>query len=166
MLGDRYGRRRVFVIGTIWFGLASAACALAPTAELLVAARALQGVGGALLAPGSLAIISATFERADRARAIGAWSGLGGVAAALGPFLGGWLVIVDWRLVFLINLPVAAAVTLIAIRHVPETGRGRHCRSARPGRHRLHRRSAQHDDVRPHHRRFDRLDDRRSSWWL
>ena len=124
VLGDRYGRRRVFVIGTVWFGLASAACALAPTAELLVAARALQGVGGALLAPGSLAIISATFERTDRARAIGAWSGLGGVAAALGPFLGGWLVILDWRLVFLINVPVAAMVALIAVRHVPETGRG------------------------------------------
>ena len=123
VLGDRYGRRRVFVIGTIWFGLASAGCALAPTAELLVAARALQGIGGALLAPGSLAIISATFDRTDRARAIGTWSGLGGVAAALGPFLGGWLVSVDWRLVFLINVPVSAAVALVAVRHIPEAGR-------------------------------------------
>ncbi len=123
VLGDRYGRRRVFVIGTIWFGLASAACAVAPSAELLVAARALQGVGGALLTPGSLAIISATFDRADRAKAIGAWSGLGGVASAIGPFLGGWLVTIDWRLVFLINLPVAVGVVVIAVRHVPETGR-------------------------------------------
>ncbi|GAA3616898.1 MFS transporter [Microlunatus ginsengisoli] len=124
VLGDRYGRRRVFVVGTIWFGLASAICALAPTSGVLIAARALQGVGGALLAPGSLAIISATFERTDRARAVGAWSGIGGVAAAVGPFLGGWLVGLDWRLVFLINLPVAAAVVLIALRHVPETGAG------------------------------------------
>jgi EmrB/QacA subfamily drug resistance transporter len=122
VLGDRYGRRRVFVIGTVWFGLASALCAVAPTAEVLVAARALQGVGGALLTPGSLAIISAVFDHEDRSAAVGAWSGLGGVASAIGPFLGGWLVTLNWRLVFLINLPVAAAVVLLALRHVPETG--------------------------------------------
>ena len=110
VLGDRYGRRRVFVIGTIWFGLASALCAVAPTAAVLVAARALQGVGGALLTPGSLAIISASFDHDDRSAAVGAWSGLGGVASAIGPFLGGWLVGWNWRLVFLINLPVAVAV--------------------------------------------------------
>ena len=122
VLGDRYGRRRVFVIGTIWFGLASALCAVAPTAGVLIAARALQGVGGALLTPGSLAIISASFDHDDRSAAVGAWSGLGGVASAIGPFLGGWLVGWNWRLVFLINLPVAVAVVLLALRHVPETG--------------------------------------------
>lgn len=121
VLGDRLGRRRVFVVGTVWFALASVACAFAPNAAFLIAARALQGIGGALLTPGSLAIISASFARADRGRAVGAWSGLGGIAAALGPFLGGWLVAIDWRLVFWINLPIAAAVVAIAVRHVPET---------------------------------------------
>ena len=105
-LGDHYGRRRVFVIGVVWFAAASLLCGLAPTDEALIAARAFQGVGGALLTPGSLAIIEASFAREDRGPAIGAWSGLGGVAAALGPFLGGWLVqAATWRLVFLINLP-------------------------------------------------------------
>jgi len=91
-LGDRFGRRRVFLIGTLWFALASALCALAPNIELLVAARALQGVGGALLTPGSLAIIAASFAEEDRPKAIGAWSGFGGVASAMGPFIGGYLV--------------------------------------------------------------------------
>src|SRR5262249_20068556 len=91
-LGDRYGRRRVFLIGVAWFALASLLCALAPTAGLLITARVLQGIGGALLTPGSLALIQASFAQEDRARTIGAWSGLGGVAAAVGPFLGGWLV--------------------------------------------------------------------------
>ncbi len=121
VLGDRYGRRRVFVIGTIWFAAASALCAFSTGESMLIAARALQGVGGALLTPGSLAIISATFADADRARAIGAWSGLGGIAGAIGPFLGGWLVEVNWRLVFLVNLPVAAVIVLITLRHVPES---------------------------------------------
>src|SRR6185312_379652 len=89
-LGDRYGRRRVFVIGVVWFAAASLLCGLAPTAPLLIAARALQGVGGALLTPGSLAMIQASFAPQDRARAIGAWSGLGGIATAVGPFVGGW----------------------------------------------------------------------------
>ncbi|MFC5994756.1 MFS transporter [Pseudonocardia hispaniensis] len=120
-LGDRFGRRRVFVIGVLWFALASLACGIAPSIETLVAARALQGVGGALLTPGSLAIISASFRRDDRAAAIGAWSGLGGIGAAIGPFLGGWLVEWSWRLVFLINLPLAAVVVAVALRHVPET---------------------------------------------
>ncbi|MHA7286400.1 MFS transporter [Arthrobacter sp. MDT3-44] len=121
-LGDRFGRRRVFVVGVIWFAVASLLCGLAPDAGLLIAARALQGVGGALLTPGSLAILQAAFSGEDRARAIGAWSGLGGVATAIGPFLGGWLVeSVSWRWVFLINVPVAAAVVWIAVRHVPET---------------------------------------------
>jgi len=121
-LGDRFGRRRVFVIGTAWFATASALCGLAPNVSTLVAARALQGIGGALLTPGSLAIISASFTPEDRPRAIGAWSGLGGVAGAIGPFVGGWLVDAwSWRLVFLVNLPVAAVVIGVALRHVPES---------------------------------------------
>ncbi|MEU8382642.1 MFS transporter [Streptosporangium sp. NPDC048865] len=121
-LGDRYGRRRVFLVGVVWFALASALCGMAPNVETLIAARALQGVGGALLTPGSLAIIQASFAREDRPRAIGAWSGLGGVAAAVGPLLGGWLVeTAGWRWVFLINLPLAALVVAVAVRHVPES---------------------------------------------
>src|ERR1700730_11341488 len=121
-LGDSYGRRKVFVIGIVWFAAASLLCGLAPTAGVLIAARALQGVGGALLTPGSLAILQASFAEDDRMAAIGAWSGLGGVATAIVPFLGGWLIdAVSWRLVFFINLPLAVAVVAIAARHVPET---------------------------------------------
>ncbi len=121
-LGDSYGRRKVYVIGIAWFALASLACGLAPGAGFLIAARAVQGAGAALLTPGSLAILQASFAPEDRPRAIGAWSGLGGVATAVGPFLGGWLIsAVSWRLVFFINLPVAAAVTAMAARHVPES---------------------------------------------
>ena len=120
-LGDRVGRRRVFCVGVVWFALASLLCGLAPSAGFLVAARALQGVGGALLTPGSLALISASFHGRDRAAAIGAWSGLGGIAGAVGPFVGGWLVEWTWRAVFLINLPIAAAVLVAALRHVPES---------------------------------------------
>ncbi|MFF0143877.1 MFS transporter [Amycolatopsis sulphurea] len=122
MLGDRYGRRRVYLIGVVWFGLASGLCAVAPSTELLVAFRVLQGVGGALLTPGSLAILQSSFVPADRARAIGAWSGLGGLAAAVGPLVGGLLVQAwSWRLAFLINLPLAVAVVLMAQRFVPES---------------------------------------------
>jgi EmrB/QacA subfamily drug resistance transporter len=121
-LGDRYGRRRVFVVGVVWFALASALCALAPNIGALIAARALQGIGGAMLTPGSLAMISASFVPDDRARAIGAWSGFGGIASAVGPFLGGYLVAgPGWRWIFLINLPLAAVVVVIARRHVPES---------------------------------------------
>lgn len=121
-LGDRYGRRRVFNIGVLWFAAASLLCGLAPSSGLLLAARALQGVGGALLMPGSLAMIQASFHPEDRARAIGSWSAFGGVATAIGPFLGGWLVqAASWRWVFLINAPLAVAVVLISRRHVPET---------------------------------------------
>ena len=121
-LGDSYGRRKVFVIGIVWFAAASLLCGVAPNAGVLIAARALQGVGGALLVPGSLAILQASFAEDDRMAAIGAWSGLGGVATAIGPFLGGWLIdAVSWRLVFFINLPLAAVVIAIAARHVPET---------------------------------------------
>src|SRR5215472_15673458 len=121
-LGDRLGRRRVFLIGVVWFALASALCGLSIGIGMLIAARALQGIGGALLTPGSLAIIQATFLPEDRPRAIGAWSGLGGVAAAVGPFLGGWVVgSIGWRWIFLLNLPLAAAVVAVTARHVPET---------------------------------------------
>lgn len=121
-LGDRYGRRRVFTIGACLFTFASLLCAIAPSAELLVAARVLQGVGGALLTPGSLSIIQASFRPQDRSRAIGAWSGLGGVATALGPLLGGYLVAaVSWRAIFVINLPFGIFVVLMARRHLPET---------------------------------------------
>lgn len=120
-LSDRLGRRRVFVVGVCWFAAASLLCGLAPDIRTLVAARALQGVGGALLTPGSLAIISASFAPEDRAAAVGAWSGLGGVAAAAGPFLGGWLVEWNWRAVFLVNLPLAVLIVWVAARHVPES---------------------------------------------
>jgi EmrB/QacA subfamily drug resistance transporter len=121
-LGDHFGRRRIFNLGVIWFTGASALCALAPNTEVLVAARVFQGVGGALLTPGSLAIIEATFHRDDRARAIGAWSALGGIAAALGPLVGGYLIdAVSWRAIFLINLPLGAFVVYEARRRVPET---------------------------------------------
>jgi len=121
-LGDRYGRRRVFVIGVVWFALASVLCGIAPSAGMLIAARALQGVGGALLTPGSLAILEASFVPEDRGKAIGAWSGLGGVATAIGPFLGGWLVqAASWRLIFAINIPIAVVVVTLAVRHVPES---------------------------------------------
>ena len=120
-LGDRLGRRRAFGIGVAWFASASALSGLAPSGATLIAARALQGVGAALLVPGSLAIIEATFHPDDRSAAIGAWSGLGGVAAAAGPLLGGWLVGFSWRWVFFINLPVAVVVVSVAVRHVPES---------------------------------------------
>jgi EmrB/QacA subfamily drug resistance transporter len=121
-LGDRYGRRRIFNLGVIWFAVASVLCAVAPNAEILIAARVVQGIGGALLTPGSLAIIEATFYPEDRGRAIGAWSALGGIAAAIGPLVGGWLIdAVSWRAIFFINLPIAAFVVWGAERHVPET---------------------------------------------
>ncbi|NJQ03701.1 MFS transporter [Streptomyces zingiberis] len=120
-LGDRYGRRRVFEIGVVWFTVASVLCGIAPTAATLIGARALQGVGGALLTPGSLALIQASFRPEDRARAVGLWSGLGGVAIAVGPFLGGWLVDgPGWRWIFLINVVPAVLVLLLA-RRVPES---------------------------------------------
>ena len=121
-LGDRFGRRRVFLIGVAWFAVASALCAVAPGITFLIVARTLQGIGGALLTPGSLAIIEAAFAPSDRGRAIGAWSGLTGLAGALGPFVGGYLIAaLSWRLIFLINMPVALAVILVSLRHVPES---------------------------------------------
>src|SRR5262249_8326623 len=106
----------------LWFIAASTLCAVAPNITLLVAARALQGVGGALLTPGSLAILQASFHPDDRARAIGAWSGFGGVTAAIGPFVGGYLIDVgSWRWVFFINIPLGLFVVWVALRHVPES---------------------------------------------
>lgn len=121
VLGDRLGRRRIFLLGVVWFAVASALCALAPSAGVLIAARALQGVGGALLTPGSLAIISSVFAPADQPKAVGLWAGLSGLSGAVGPFLGGWLVAINWRLVFLVNLPIAAVVLFGTLRHVPES---------------------------------------------
>ncbi len=121
-LGDHLGRRRVFVVGVTWFAVASAVCGLAQTPDQLIVARLLQGIGAALLTPGSLAMISGSFRPADRGRVIGQWAGLGGIAAAIGPFLGGVIVAnVSWRWIFLINVPVAVAVVLVAVRHVPES---------------------------------------------
>ncbi|TYK43371.1 MFS transporter [Actinomadura decatromicini] len=121
-LGDRFGRRRIFLVGVVWFAVASVLCGMAQNIEMLVASRALQGAGGALLTPGSLAIIQSSFAAEDRPRAVGAWSGFGGVAGAVGPFAGGWLVeAAGWRWVFLLNVPLAAVVVLVAARHVPES---------------------------------------------
>jgi EmrB/QacA subfamily drug resistance transporter len=121
-LGDRFGRRRVFLIGVVWFAAASLVCGLAPSEGALVAARALQGVGGALLTPGSLAIIQSSFSPGDRGRAVGAWSGLSGIAGAIGPFVGGWLVGAgSWRMIFLVNVPLAIATVAVALRYVPES---------------------------------------------
>jgi EmrB/QacA subfamily drug resistance transporter len=121
-LGDRYGRKKFFMIGVAWFAAASALCGAAPDAPILILARAVQGIGAALLVPGSLAILEASFRREDRSKAIGAWSGFGGVGTAIGPFLGGWLIAaVSWRLIFIINLPIAVLVLVVARLHVPES---------------------------------------------
>jgi EmrB/QacA subfamily drug resistance transporter len=121
-LGDRLGRRRTFVVGVIWFAAASVVCAIAPTLEVMIAGRVLQGIGGALLTPGSLAILQTTFQHSDRGKAVGAWSGLTSVAAAVGPFVGGTLVDSGyWQLIFLLNVPIAVVTVLVTLRHVPET---------------------------------------------
>ncbi|MER5518536.1 MFS transporter [Streptomyces sp. NPDC002763] len=125
-LGDQYGRRKIFVLGVVWFAVASLLCGLAPDDIVLIAARALQGIGGALLTPGSLALIQASFHPDDRAKAVGLWSGFGGIGAAIGPFLGGWLVDgPGWRWVFLLNVPLALLCVPVALRHVPESTDGR-----------------------------------------
>src|SRR3989475_8550990 len=121
-LGDRYGRRLVFLVGVTLFAFASAACGMATGINQLIVARAVQGIGGALLVPGSLAIISASFSPDQRGRAIGTWSGFSAITTAIGPVAGGWLIEhVSWRAVFFINVPLAVAVLLISFRHVPES---------------------------------------------
>ena len=121
-LGDHFGRKKIFLIGIVWFALASAACGFAPNALFLILTRLIQGVGAALLTPGSLAILEASFVPADRGRAIGAWSGLSGVAVAAGPLIGGYLIsAASWRWIFFINVPIAVAVIALGMRHVPES---------------------------------------------
>lgn len=120
--GDLFGRRRIFLTGIAIFAVASAACGFAQTVDQLIYARAIQGVGAALLTPGSLAIISASFPEQERGRAIGTWSGFTAITTALGPVLGGWLIQhVSWRWIFFINLPLAAAVVITSLWHVPES---------------------------------------------
>jgi EmrB/QacA subfamily drug resistance transporter len=120
--GDRFGRRRVFLVGVAWFTVASLLCASAPTIELLVSARILQGVGAAFVTPASLAILEAVFRPEDRAAAVGTWAGFAGVAGALAPFAGGWLLdLGSWRWVFLVNVPLALIVVVLVLRHIPET---------------------------------------------
>jgi EmrB/QacA subfamily drug resistance transporter len=120
--GDRFGRRRVFVIGLVVFIVASAACGLSDRVGLLIVARAVQGVGGALLVPGSLALLSASFDKDRRGRAIGTWAGFTAIATALGPALGGFLIDHgSWRYAFFLNVPLALAVLAVTLRHVPET---------------------------------------------
>lgn len=121
-LGDQFGRRRIFEIGVVWFSIASLICGVAQSPEQLIAARILQGIGAALLTPGSLAMIQGAFRPRDRAKAIGSWSGFGGIAVAIGPFVGGWLIqYASWRWIFLLNLPLAAVTLAVSRRHVPET---------------------------------------------
>src|ERR1700761_6026164 len=121
-LGDHFGRRRVFLIGVAGFTAASVLCAAAPGIDALIGARSVQGIGGALIIPASLAIIQSSFRAGDRARAIGIWSGFSGVASVIAPFAGGWLLeLGTWRWIFVINVPVAAVLVLVAVRHVPES---------------------------------------------
>jgi EmrB/QacA subfamily drug resistance transporter len=121
-LGDHYGRRRIFMVGVALFTLASVWCGLAPSPGQLIVARTVQGIGGALMIPGSLAIISASFSEENRGKAIGTWSGFSGVTAAIGPVVGGFLIDnVSWRAAFLINIPLALIVLFISLRHVPES---------------------------------------------
>jgi EmrB/QacA subfamily drug resistance transporter len=121
-LGDRYGRRRIFLSGVGLFALASAACGAAPGVEVLIAARAVQGVGAALLVPGSLALISAAYPEKARGAAIGTWSSWSAITSAVGPVAGGWLIAhASWRWIFLFNIPVAALVIALGVRGVAET---------------------------------------------
>src|ERR1700742_2519290 len=121
-LGDHFGRRRIYSAGVTVFTLASIWCGLAPNVTQLIAARAVQGIGGALLVPGSLAIISTSFPKEERGQAIGTWSAFTSITAAIGPVMGGWLIEhVSWRAVFFINVPIAIAVLALTYRFVPES---------------------------------------------
>src|SRR5882724_11951453 len=122
-LGDLYGRRKIFATGVVLFTVASAWCGLAPDIRQLIVARGLQGMGGALLVPGSLALISVNFSQQQRGRAIGTWSGFTSITAAIGPVLGGWFVQhASWRWVFFINLPIGVMVVALTLWRVPEYG--------------------------------------------
>ena len=121
-LGDHFGRRRIYAIGVVLFALASVWCGVAPNILQLIVARAVQGIGGAMLVPGSLAIISASFPEEERGKAIGTWSGSTAITTAMGPVIGGWLIEhVSWRAVFFLNLPLAIVVLLLVVRFVPES---------------------------------------------
>lgn len=121
-LADRYGRKRIYIIGIILFAIASATCGSAPNIHMLIVARGVQGIGAALLVPGSLAIISAAFPEEERGKAIGTWSGFTAIAAAVGPVVGGWLIEnVSWRAIFFLNLPLAVLVIFLVWRFVPES---------------------------------------------
>jgi EmrB/QacA subfamily drug resistance transporter len=121
-LGDRVGRRRIFSTGVALFTLASIWCGIAPNVAHLIAARAVQGIGGAMLVPGSLAIITTSFPKEDRGQAIGVWSGFTAITAAIGPVMGGWLIEhISWRAVFFINVPIAIAVLALTYRYVRES---------------------------------------------
>src|SRR6267378_428563 len=121
-LGDHYGRRRVFLIGVVLFGAASTWCGFALNIHQLILARAAQGLGAALLVPGSLAIISSSFPENERGSAIGTWSGFSAITAAIGPVIGGWLIEhVSWRAVFFINIPIAISIIFISLWRVPES---------------------------------------------
>jgi EmrB/QacA subfamily drug resistance transporter len=121
-LGDQLGRRKVFLAGVVVFTVSSVLCGLAPTSLVLIIGRAVQGIGAALLVPGSLAIISATFDGEERGRAIGTWSGFSAITTALGPVGGGWLIEhLSWRAVFFMNVPLAAIVIALSVRHVEES---------------------------------------------
>src|SRR5207249_6984913 len=121
-MGDEFGRKRVFLIGVAFFTAASVLCGIASSPRMLIVARALQGFGAAFLVPGSLAIISATFDDAERGRAIGTWSGFSAMTSAIGPIAGGWLIEhVSWRAVFFLNVPLAAIVIALSARFMTES---------------------------------------------
>ena len=121
-MGDQLGRKRVFLFGTVFFTASSVLCGVAMSPRVLIAGRALQGIGAAFLVPGSLAIISATFDDAERGRAIGTWSGFSAITTAIGPVIGGWLIEhVSWRAAFFINLPLAAVVVVLSLRFMDES---------------------------------------------
>src|SRR6266480_4049123 len=121
-MGDQFGRKRVFLFGVVSFTAASIFCGTATSPRVLIIARALQGIGAAFLVPGSLAIISATFDDAERGRAIGTWSGFSAITTALGPVIGGWLIQqVSWRAAFFINVPLAVVVLVLSLRFMNES---------------------------------------------
>src|SRR5437762_3631247 len=121
-MGDQFGRKRVFLFGVIFFVASSILCGVATSSLVLIIGRALQGIGAAFLVPGSLAIISATFDDAERGRAIGTWSGFSAITTAIGPVVGGWLVEhISWRAVFFLNVPLAIAVLGLSLRFMDES---------------------------------------------